>query len=98
MATTPNTAQRKNLADQKLAMPDGSFPIRDKGDLQKAVAAWGLSKNRAAAKAWIIKRATDLLALDLLPKTWAITTAPSASAAHSIELGEDFLSSRGIKL
>jgi hypothetical protein len=62
--------ERKAAAKEGAALPDGSFPIKTKGDLSNAVAAYGRAKNKAAAKAHIIKRAKALDALDMLPAAW----------------------------
>ena len=62
--------KRQELADSGAAMPDGSFPIETKGDLENAVHAYGRSKNKAAAKRHIIQRAKDLDAEDMLPDGW----------------------------
>lgn len=65
-----NTMQRQRLAAKNQAMPDGSFPIRNVADLKRAIQAYGRAKDKAAAKAWIIKRARQLGAEDLLPEGW----------------------------
>ena len=65
-----NTMQRQRLAAKNQAMPDGSFPIRNIADLKRAIQAYGRAKDKAAAKAWIIKRARQLGAEDLLPEDW----------------------------
>lgn len=64
------TAQREKLAVKNEAMPDGSFPIRNRSDLAKAIRAIGRAKNPAATKRWIIRRARELDATDLLPSAW----------------------------
>lgn len=90
-----NTAKRKELADKGEAMPDGSFPISDVADLKKAIATYGLAKDKTAAKAWICKRAKALdatsgnsTASDLLPDGWV-------SMKHSEDI-RDFLHRTGI--
>lgn len=65
-----NQMQRQRLAAKNQAMPDGSFPIRNVADLKRAIQAYGRAKNKAAAKAWIIKRAKQLGREDLLPEKW----------------------------
>jgi hypothetical protein len=62
--------QRDNAADKGQAMPDGSFPIKNKEDLKNAVQAYGRAKNKAAAKKHIIRRAKALGATDELPENW----------------------------
>lgn len=62
--------QRKQLAKKGIALPDGSFPIRNKGDLANAIKAFGRASDKAKAKAHIIKRAKALDATDMLPDGW----------------------------
>lgn len=64
---------RQRAADTGHAMPDGSFPIRDRQELAKAILALGRAKNPDAVKRHIIKRARALKALDLLPESWHVT-------------------------
>lgn len=52
--------QRKKLAHEKKAEPDGSFPIDNKGDLGRAKHALGRSKDIPKTRAWINKRAKQL--------------------------------------
>lgn len=70
--------QRQSLADEGKAMPDGSFPIENKKDLQNAVHAIGRAKDRSKAMAHIKARAKALGATDALPDSWgkADTSAP----------------------
>ncbi|HVM96150.1 MAG TPA: hypothetical protein VMT89_07160 [Candidatus Acidoferrales bacterium] len=63
--------KRKELADKGHALPDGSYPIENKGDLKNAIQAVGRAKNPAKAKAHIKARAKDLGASDMLPDTWS---------------------------
>lgn len=69
-----NQMQRQRLVAKNQAMPDGSFPIRNVADLKRAIQSYGRAKNKAAAKAWIIKRAKQLGAEDLLPEDWRTDT------------------------
>lgn len=62
--------QREKLAEEKEAMPDGSYPIRNRSDLKNAIQAFGRSKNPEKTKAWIKKRARELGAEDLIPDSW----------------------------
>jgi hypothetical protein len=63
-------SQRERLAKKGHALPDGSFPIRNREDLKNAVQSWGLAKNKSAAKKFIKKRAKQLDAMDELPRKW----------------------------
>ena len=63
-------AQREKLAKKGFALPDGSFPIRNRQDLKNAISTYGLAKNKGRAKQWIKKRAKQLNATDMLPAKW----------------------------
>ena len=65
-----NADERKSAAKAGAALPDGSFPIKTVGDLKNAVKAYGRAKDKAAAKAHIIKRAKALGATAELPEDW----------------------------
>lgn len=62
--------ERKEMADKKQALPDGSFPIANKKDLENAIQAYGRAKDKAEAKAHIIARAKALDAENMLPDGW----------------------------
>ena len=65
-------AQRKELTGKKMSLPDGSYPIRNVSDLKNAIASFGRAKNPELTKKWIIKRAKELDATDLLPEAWGV--------------------------
>lgn len=65
-----STKQRERLSEEKLALPDGSYPIRNVSDLKNAIASYGRAKNPEQVKRWIIKRAKALGAEDLIPESW----------------------------
>ncbi len=64
--------ERKGLAEEGKALPDGSFPIRNIDDLKNAVQSYGRSKetSRAAVRKHILKRAKQLKRPDLVPTEW----------------------------
>ncbi len=62
--------QRRNLAAQGKAMPDGSFPIEDESDLKDAIDLVGMGNHPAAAKRFIIRRARDMGKESMLPDGW----------------------------
>jgi len=62
--------RRSEYAKEGIAMSDGSYPIRDVGDLRNAIQAFGRAKNKPAAKRHIKKRARALGRTDLLPDNW----------------------------
>lgn len=47
--------QREKLANQDKALPDGSYPIRNRADLDNAIQATGRSDDYDRTKRWIIK-------------------------------------------
>jgi len=65
-----SSKKREKLSKKGEALPDGSFPIENTSDLRNAIKSYGLSKDKKRAKSWIKKRAKELNAIDLLPKTW----------------------------
>ncbi len=65
-----STAARERMAGAGTAMPDGSFPIGNRADLQNAIQSVGRAKDYGAARAHIIRRARALNAMDMLPEDW----------------------------
>lgn len=57
-----NAAQRRQMAKEGRAMPDGSFPIADCADAEDAIRSQGRGNpaNRDAVRAFIKKRVTSL--------------------------------------
>ena len=68
---------RKRLAKEGKALPDGSYPIRNAGDLKNAIQAYGRSKpgDRAKVRRHIMKRAKALGKADLIPDEWKSASA-----------------------
>ena len=66
-------AERRRMAQAGIAMSDGSFPIRNRGDLRNAIQSVGRASNYDAAKRHIISRARALNATGMLPKEWNVT-------------------------
>ena len=56
MMTEFDTEERRKLAEQGKALPDGSFPIRNREDLQDAIQSYGRAKDKHEAKRWIKRR------------------------------------------
>jgi hypothetical protein len=65
-----STAQRKDMAANGQAEPDGSNPIKDVKDLHDAISTFGLNKNKPKAMAHIRARAKALDATKELPDEW----------------------------
>lgn len=64
-----STKQREEMAASGDALPDGSFPIANKADLENAIHAFGRSKDQPAAAKHIAKRAKALGLEDMIPQT-----------------------------
>jgi hypothetical protein len=77
--------EREKLAKAGSALPDGSFPIASVKDLSNAIQAYGRAKDKAAAKAHIVKRAKALGATNLLPEIWADGEKKSAADPEWLE-------------
>ena len=67
-----STVQKTELTAKKMSLPDGSYPIRNVSDLKNAISSFGRAKNPELTKKWIIKRAKELDATDLLPAAWGV--------------------------
>lgn len=67
--------QRREMAANGEALPDGSYPIPNRTYLERAIHAIGRGKNNSHQKirTHIIRRAKALGATSLLPDTWNIT-------------------------
>lgn len=71
---------RRKMAASGAAMPDGSYPIANRADLENAIHAVGRgSGSHTAIRAHIVKRAKALGAADLLPDDWTM-----AESLHSL--------------
>jgi hypothetical protein len=64
-------AVKIDIKEQPHAMPDGSFPIRNMGDLRLAVRAHHKANDKAAAANHIRRRARALGAAHMVPKELA---------------------------
>lgn len=62
--------ERRELAEKGHALPDGSYPIVTREDLENAIQAIGRAKDPDAAKRHIEKRAKDLGLTELIPEEW----------------------------
>ena len=76
----PNAAERERLARRGAAMSDGSFPIRDCREVEKAVHAMNRPTNKpnSAIRSHIVKRARSLGCTSNLPSTWDESTREQA--------------------
>jgi hypothetical protein len=80
---TISEQERKALAEEGAALPDGSYPIRNEKDLKNAIKAYGRSnpKDRAKVRAHIRKRARALKLAVLVPEEWKSASSMEASSA-----------------
>ena len=82
--------QRQALAKKGMAMPDGSFPIENEGDLKNAIQAIGRAKDPAAAKAHIKRRARAMGLEKMLPEDWMKESAAGSTTAALDKIRTDF--------
>lgn len=93
MAFAVSAEARRKAEESGQARGNGSWPIRNKADLKNAIQAIGRAKpsERTAVKRWIIKRARELDAIDLLPESWnAKESGESVTLALDDWLTQDF--------
>ena len=83
---------RMDMAKRGMALPDGSYPIKDVADLRNAIQAFGRAKDKEAAKAHIMKRARALNAEDMIPENW-MSKEKSDNSAATPDASESFLAS-----
>ncbi|WEX10287.1 hypothetical protein [Chelativorans sp. AA-79] len=70
--------QREQAAERGEAMPDGSYPIINRSDLENAIRAYGRADDKEAVKRHIIRRARALDAVDMLPEDWEVKKVAEA--------------------
>jgi len=85
--------ERAKMAKGGMALPDGSFPIKDVEDLKNAIQAFGRAKDKKVAKEHIIKRALDLGQEDLIPENWVPKKAQEEAQAAEKTAESEFLAS-----
>jgi uncharacterized membrane protein YkoI len=79
---------RTKMADEGMALPDGSFPIKSEDDLKNAIQAYGRAGDKEAAKRHIMKRARAMGMEKLIPSNWI-----SGTEEKTAELPEDIKAS-----
>jgi hypothetical protein len=77
--------EREKLAEKGIAMPNGSYPIRNVDDLKNAIQAYGRSKesDRAKVRKHIAKRANALKVRHMVPEEWKSLSSMEAATALS---------------
>jgi len=82
--------QRTAMAKEGNALPDSSYPIASKSDLQNAISAYGRATDKEAAKRHIMKRAKELGAESMIPANWVAGGAEmSKKDDDSIEVADN---------
>ncbi|SHL52880.1 hypothetical protein SAMN05443637_1354 [Pseudonocardia thermophila] len=76
---------RRRAAEKGQAMPDGSFPIRNGDDLDRAIQAVGRAKDVKAARRHIIRRAKAIGLENRIPEHWRADGSTRDEAAHAAE-------------
>jgi len=79
-AATFTQAERDTLADKNIALSDGSYPIRNRDDLRRALQSIGRAKHRDKVEAHIRRRAHAIGATNMLP-AWINPTTAAVTAA-----------------
>jgi hypothetical protein len=83
---------RTQMAKEGNALPDGSFPIANVGDLRNAIQAFGRAKDKEAAKRHIMKRARALGQEKLIPVNW-LAGGKASMGEKAAMSDDDFISS-----
>jgi hypothetical protein len=81
--------KRQDLAAKGKAMPDGSFPIENRGDLANAIQSVGRAKDYDATKKHIITQAKELGAEADLPEDWKEGKSLSTAVPATKSLRKD---------
>jgi len=79
-------AARTRLAEEGKALPDGSFPIRDSADLERAISAYGRATpgKRAMVRRHIMKHARKLKRVSVIPEHWKTASLIDDDVVDSI--------------
>lgn len=74
---------REQAAEKGEALPDGSFPIRNEGDLKNAIKAYGRAKesDKSKVRKHIMKRARALGKADVIPEDWKHAASAAITAS-----------------
>ena len=79
-----SAGEREKDAEQGVAMPDGSYPIRSAKDIENAVRDYYRSGKKADVKAHIIARAKAIGAESALPDDWTETADKAAGLSDRL--------------
>ena len=76
-----STADRATMAEQGIALPDGSFPIPNEAHLHAAIRLVGQAQDPQSAMNHIIERAHAMGLQHALPPAWNVSSDPSQGVA-----------------
>ena len=85
--------QRTAMAQEGMALPDGSYPIKSEEDLRNAIQAYGRAKDKDAAKRHIMKRAKDMDMVKLIPAQWLVNEGIQAKEKSEETINAEFMKS-----
>jgi hypothetical protein len=86
------TEERESAAEEGQAMPDGSYPIKNRADLKNAIQAYGRAKDPQKVKEHIMARARALGAENLIPDNWkSVTKAAEVSEEEQVAKVEQIM-------
>ena len=86
-----STGDRSTMAEQGIALPDGSFPIPDEAHLHAAIRLVGQAQDPQSAMNHIIERAHAMGMQPALPPAWNVSGNPNqgvaaiGEGAHSLQ-------------
>jgi hypothetical protein len=89
-----STGDRAQMAEQGIALPDGSFPIPDEAHLHAAIRLLGQAQDPQSAMNHIIERAHAMGMQHALPPAWNVSGDPNqelaavGEGAHSMAGGD----------
>ena len=89
-----STGDRSTMAEQGIALPDGSFPIPDEAHLHAAIRLVGQAQDPQSAMNHIIERAHAMGMQHALPPAWNVSGDPNqgvaavGEGAHSLQNGD----------
>ena len=81
--------ERMEMAKGGMAMPDGSYPIKDEDDLKNAIMAVGRASNPDEVKMHCQKRAKEIGKEDMIPDSWKMAHEDDEVMAEAEKSAQD---------
>ena len=85
--------QRTAMAQEGMALPDGSYPIKSEEDLRNAIQAFGRAKDKDATKRHIMKRAKDMDMVKMIPAQWLVNDEVQVKEKSEEMINAEFMKS-----